>query len=59
MQFRGCTVFILLVTLLLAGGGSLILAFEVLDSVSVTIIDVRDYYLKDFVRNILQLAVLT
>jgi hypothetical protein len=52
-------VFILLVTLLLAGGGSLILAFEVLDSVSVTIIDVRDYYLKDFVRNILQLAVLT
>lgn len=54
MQFRGCTVFILLVTLLLAGGGSLILAFEVLDSVSVTIIDVRDYYLKDFVRNILQ-----
>eukprot|EP00435_Cladocopium_sp_Y103_P044538 s1005_g12.t1 len=54
MQFRGCTIFILLVTFLLAGGGSLILAYEVLDSVSVTIIDVRDYYLKEFVKNILQ-----
>ena len=49
---------ILLVTFLLAGGGSLILAYEVLDSVTVTVKDVRDYYLKEFIKNILQLAAL-
>ena len=46
MEFRGCTVFILLVTFLLAAGGSLILGFTILDSVQVTIKEVQDFYLK-------------
>ena len=53
VQFRG-HVCVLMSVFLLAVGLSVLLSFNILNSVDVTIKEVRDYYLKGLTRNMLQ-----
>lgn len=53
VQFRG-HVCVLMSIFLLAAGLSILLSFNILNSVNVTIKEVRDYYLKGLTKDILQ-----